>query len=117
MSTLTNRFGHFEHAGRDFSITDPRTPMPWVNVVSNGRYGLVVSQNGGGFSWLDNSQLNVLTRWEMDLARDVAGRYLYLSDLDSGEAWSAAPAPCFPAYTSFRCDHAPGSTAFVTEYS
>ena len=91
--------------------------MPWVNVVCNGRYGFVVSQNGGGFSWLDNSQLNVLTRWDMDLARDVAGRYLYVSDLDSGEVWSLAPAPCFPAYSSYRCDHTTGSTTFHPEFA
>lgn len=113
---LSNRFGQFDASGSVFSITDPRTPMPWVNVVCNGRYGFVVSQNGGGFSWLDNSQLNVLTRWDMDLARDVAGRYLYVSDLDSGEVWSLAPAPCFPSYSSYRCDHTTGSTAFHTEF-
>jgi cellobiose phosphorylase len=114
---LANRFGHFDSSGSVYSITDPRTPMPWVNVVCNGRYGFVVSQNGGGFSWLDNSQLNVLTRWDMDLARDLAGRYLYLADLDSGEVWSAAPAPCFAQYESYRCDHTTGATTFRTEHS
>ncbi|HLO41887.1 MAG TPA: hypothetical protein VK176_12755, partial [Phycisphaerales bacterium] len=71
-----NQFGHFSDDGRTYVITNPGTPMPWVNVISNGRYGLVVSQNGGGFSWLDNSQLNVLTRWEMDLARDQHGKFV-----------------------------------------
>jgi cellobiose phosphorylase len=47
---LSNRFGHFDTTGSAFTITDPATPMPWVNVICNGRYGLVVSQNGGGFS-------------------------------------------------------------------
>lgn len=82
---LANQYGSFDSSGRVFTITDPNTPMPWANVVCNRRYGFVVSQNGGGFSWLDNSQLNVLTRWEMDLARDVWGKHLYVSDLDAGE--------------------------------
>ena len=90
--------------------------MPWVNVLCNGHYGAIISQNGGGFSWLDNSQLNVLTRWEMDLVRDDHGRFLYLADLDSGDVWSAAPAPCRPAYTRYQCEHAPGRTTFSTEH-
>lgn len=112
---LANQFGSFDDSGRVFTITDPNTPMPWANVVCNGRYGFVISQNGGGFSWLDNSQLNVLTRWEMDLARDVWGKHLYLSDLESGDIWSLAPSPCRPAYTAYGCSHEPGATTFRTE--
>lgn len=109
---LANKYGKFDSSGRIFSITDHRTPTPWTNVVSNGRYGFVVSQNGGGFSWLDNSQLNVLTRWEMDLVRDSLGRFVYVSDIESGEVWSLSPAPCWGETESFRCDHTPGSTTF-----
>ncbi|MDX2114483.1 MAG: glycosyl transferase family 36 [Planctomycetota bacterium] len=91
--------------------------MPWTNVVCNGRYGFVVSQNGGGFSWFDDAQHNVLTRWEMDLVRDDRGRFLYLADLDSLDLWSLAPAPCWPAYEEYRCEHTLGSTTFHTRYS
>jgi len=113
---FSNAFGHFDPSGRRFVVTDRRTPMPWVNVISNGHYGLVVSQNGGGFSWLDNSQLNVLTRWEMDLIRDDRGRFLFISDLETGEVWSAAPAPCWPEYSSYECEHTQGQTTFSTEH-
>lgn len=112
---LSNAFGLFDQSGRVFTITDPQTPTPWVNVVSNGHYGFVVSQNGGGFSWLDNSQLNVLTRWEMDLARDQHGRFLYLSDLDTNQVWSLAPTPCRPKYDHFTCEHTQGLTRFTSE--
>ncbi|MGE3106731.1 MAG: glycosyl transferase family 36 [Phycisphaerales bacterium] len=114
---LSNAYGQFESDGSVFAITDPATPMPWVNVISNGRYGLVVSQNGGGFSWLDNSQLNVLTRWEMDLARDVWGKHLYVSDLEAEggrEVWSLAPSPCLARYEWYRCEHTQGRTTFRT---
>lgn len=112
---LSNRFGRFDAAGSTFTITDHRTPMPWANVVCNGRYGFVISQCGGGFSWLDNSVLNVLTRWDMDMVRDDRGRFLYLADLDSGDVWSLSPSPCRPEYRDYRCDHRPGSTSFMTE--
>jgi cellobiose phosphorylase len=114
---LGNRYGEFEADGRAFVIRDRMTPMPWVNVISNGRYGVVVSQNGGGFSWFDDAQHCVLTRWEMDLARDDRGKYLYLSDLDSGQVWSAAPAPCMAEYSRYSCRHALGSTTFDTSHA
>src|SRR5690348_12433649 len=113
---LSNAYGRFDPTGKTFTITDPSTPTPWTNVVCNGRYGFIVSQCGGGFSWLDNSQLNVLTRWEMDLARDDHGKFLYISDLDAGQVWSLAPSPCRPAYDAYSCAHTQGSTTFTTEY-
>ncbi len=113
---LSNRYGHFSRDGLTFRVTDSRTPMPWVNVVCNGRYGFVISQNGGGFSWLDNSQLNVLTRWEMDLARDQHGKFLYVSDLESREVWSLAPSPCRALYDEYTCEHTQGLTTFHTKH-
>ncbi len=114
---LPNAYGHFSPDGSAFVVTDHRAPTPWVNIVCNGRYGFIVSHNGGGFSWLDNSQLNVLTRWEMDLVRDDHGRFLYLSDRDSGEVWSLSPAPCRTRFDSYRCEHTLGATTFTTEYA
>lgn len=116
---LSTQYGGFIEGGAAFEITDPDTPSPWTNVVSNGRYGFVVSQNGGGFAWLDHCQLNVLTRWEMDLVRDDRGRFLYLADLDAGEddaggVWSLSPQPCRARYDRFRCVHRRGRTVFET---
>lgn len=113
-NSFANKYGHFSHGGRAFTITDPNTPRPWVNVICTGRYGLVVSQNGGGFSWFDDAQHNVLTRWEMDLVRDAAGKFIYLADLDTDRVWSLSPQPCTPAYDTFSCEHAQGRTTFDT---
>ncbi len=111
--TLPNQYGRFIEDGRGYEITDHATPRPWVNVVSNGRYGFVVSQNGAGFSWLDHCQLNVLTQWRMDHIRDDHGRFLYLADLDEADSvWSVAPHPCRKAFDRFRCVHRAGSTTF-----
>lgn len=113
-SKLANAFGHFDASGRRYVITDPATPMPWVNVICNGRMGLVISQNGGGFSWLDNSQLNVLTRWEMDLARDDHGKFVYVADLDTNDVWSITPSPVGTPLDEYTCVHEPGKTTFTT---
>jgi cellobiose phosphorylase len=77
---------------------------------------MVVSHNGGGFSFFDDAQHNVLTRWDMDLVRDCSGKFLYLSDVDSGEVWSLAPSPCRPVYDSYECVHTLGATTFRTQH-
>lgn len=114
--TLQNQYGRFIEGGRSYDITNPDTPRPWTNVVSNGRYGFVVSQHGAGFSWLDHCQLNVLTRWSMDHIRDDRGRFIYLSDLDAADGtdpvWSVTPHPCRADFDTFRCVHRAGSTTF-----
>ncbi len=109
-------YGHFSPDGTEYVITDPRPPRPWINVIANPRVGLAVSQTGSGFSWIDNSQLAVIVRWQQDLAEDRSGRFLYLWDRDSEEVWSLAPAPCWPAYDRYACRHGFGFTTFETEY-
>jgi cellobiose phosphorylase len=114
VSAATPGCGAFAEDGREFRITDPRTPRPWCNVIANPRMGLVVTQTGSGFSWVDNSQLAVITRWEQDLARDSSGKFLYVRDTDTGALWSLSPAPVWPAYDEYACHHGLGYTTFVT---
>lgn len=106
-------YGRFVEDGRAFAITDPRTPRPWVNVISNPSFGLVVSQAGGGFTWVENSQLAVITRWEQDLIRDRSGKFLYLRDVDSGNVWSASPSPVWARWEEFECRHGLGYSTFL----
>ncbi len=110
---FSTKYGSFTSA-RAYTITSPDAPRPWSNVICNGRYGLIVSHRGGGFSWFDDAQHNVLTRWEMDLVRDCYGKFLYISDLDSGDIWSAAPTPCQTRFDRYRCTHELGASTFET---
>jgi cellobiose phosphorylase len=113
----TCAYGHFSEDGREYVITDPRTPRPWVNVVASPRAGFVVSQTGSGFSFLENSQLAVVTRWRQDLVEDLSGKFLYARDADSGDVWSLSPAPVWARFDSFACRHGLGYTAFETSRS
>ncbi len=110
-------YGHFSEDGREYVITDPRTPRPWVNVVANPRAGFVVSQTGSGFSFLENSQLAVVTRWRQDLVEDLSGKFLYVKDADGGDFWSLSPAPAWAPFDSFACRHGLGYTTFETSRS
>ena len=111
---VSNRYGYFTADGREFCITDPKTPRPWANIIANPRMGLAVSQTGSGFTWVDNSQLAVITRWQQDLARDCSGKFLYARDAETGTLWSLAPAPVWPKYDHYTCRHGLGYTTFET---
>ncbi|MCI0394174.1 MAG: glycosyl transferase family 36 [Chloroflexi bacterium] len=105
---MQNDYGYFSEDGKEYIITRPDTPMPWINVISNGDYGLVLSQAGSGYSWLTHASLNRITRWEQDLVRDDWGKYLYLRDADSHEFWSAGWQPCGGTLEFYQVRHGMG---------
>jgi cyclic beta-1,2-glucan synthetase len=69
------------------------TPAPWVNVIANERFGFLVTESGGGYTWSANSGENRLTPWTNDPVVDPAGEYLYLRDEINGNVWSPTPLP------------------------
>lgn len=113
----TNPYAQFSADGDACSILRPDTPTPWTNVISNRHYGVVVSNTGAGFAFLDNSQLNVISRWDMDLIRDDRGRFLYATDLDTRQTWSLSPSPCRTIFDHYECVHRPGATTFKTTFN
>jgi len=109
VKTFKTKYGGFSAAGKEFAVTSPRTPRPWINVISNGDYGMTVSQTGSGYSWRSHAQLNRLTRWEQDLVKDEWGKYVYIRD-DRGNIWSAGWKPVCVEPESYRCRHGIGYT-------
>jgi cellobiose phosphorylase len=107
--TFKTKYGHFSNDGKEFIITTPVTPRPWINVLSNGDYGLTVSQTGGGYSWRTHAQLNRLTRWEQDLIKDEWGKFIYIRD-EKGKVWSAGWKPVCATPDEYRCRHGIGYT-------
>jgi len=105
---LKTKYGYFDEAEREYVITHGDTPAPWVNVISNGDYGLIVSQAGGGYSWRTHAGLNRITRWEQDLVRDEWGKFLYLRDAQTGEFWSPSWQPCGHNLEPYRVRHGLG---------
>lgn len=114
---LGNPYGYFVEEDASFTITDVRTPRPWANVLSNDRYGVVVSQAGGGFSWHDNCQIYRISRWDQDLVQDGMGRFVYVQDLDEPEdLWSTTYNPTRRAADVDRCVHGLGFTKFERRF-
>ena len=107
MKNFTTKYGRFSDKGMEYIITTPRTPRPWINVMSNGDYGLTLSQTGSGYSWRTHAQLNRLTRWDQDLVRDEWGKYIYLHD-EKGNLWSAGWKPVCSEPDAYECRHGIG---------
>ena len=103
-----------EEEGTMRVFTDPSGPVPEVHLLSNGRYHVVVTSAGGGYSrWRDLA----VTRWREDATRDCLGTFCYLRDLDSGALWSTAWQPTLkPAkrYEAIFTQAAPSSAAATT---
>lgn len=79
--------------------TNPSLPAPEVHLLSNGRYHVLISSAGGGYSrWRDLS----VTRWREDATRDCWGAFVYLRDVATGEFWSAAYQPTLRATKSYE---------------
>jgi cellobiose phosphorylase len=110
------KYGYFTEDGREYVITRPDTPRPWVNVICPSDYGLVVTQAGSGYSWATHATFNRLTRWEQDLVRDEWGKYLYCRDRDSGEFWSLAFQPV-QARGRYQCRHGIGYTTLEARHA
>src|SRR5512140_3407080 len=90
---MDTSFGSYSADGSEYIITDPNTPMPWVNVISNGDYGFVISEAGSGYSWRTHAGLNRITRWDQDLLRDEWGKYLFVRDSERGKFLTATQQP------------------------
>ncbi len=89
-------------------------PAPWVNVIANRLGGFVVSERGAGCTWAENAQFYRLTPWHNDPVSDPISDILFLQDDDSGDLWSATPAPI--ADGPYRVRHSSGSTTFEHEH-
>jgi cellobiose phosphorylase len=107
LKSFKTKYGYFSEDGKEYIITTPRTPRPWINVISNGDYGLTVSQTGSGYSWRTHAQLNRITRWEQDLIKDEWGKYIYLRD-EQGHIWSAGWKPVCHEPRRYVCRHGLG---------
>jgi cyclic beta-1,2-glucan synthetase len=115
---LFNGTGGFAADGHEYTIVlrpGETTPMPWINVIGQPRFGFQVSATGSGFTWAVNSHENPLTTWSNDAVCDPPPEAIYLRDDDSGEIWTVTAAPVRDADGTYVAHHGQGYSSF--EYS
>ncbi|MEQ1693905.1 MAG: cyclic beta 1-2 glucan synthetase, partial [Gemmatimonas sp.] len=97
-------------------IDDDRLPpAPWVNVIANPLGGFLVSERGSSCTWAENAYFYRLTPWHNDPVTDPCSDVLYLRDGDSGDVWSATPAPV-RSDAPYRVRHGPGRSTFEHDH-
>lgn len=112
------QYGHFDDRAREYVITRPDTPAPWVNYLGSLEYGAIISNNAGGYSFARSGANGRILRYVFNQF-DQPGRYLYLRDDDSGDFWSASWQPVGKdlAHYRSRCCHGVGYTRMLADYA
>ena len=111
------RYGHFEDNCREYVITQPDTPLPWLNYLGSEQYFGIISNTAGGYSFYRDARLRRLTRYRYNnTPSDSGGRYLYLRDNATGDYWSPSWQPTRRPLDSYTCRHGMGYTVISSTY-
>ena len=91
-----NEYGAFSSDGKEYLIKtnkNNRTPTVWSHILANEKFGTVVTESMGGYSWYKNCRLNRLTSWYNKAFLDIPSEIIYLQDLNTGKTWSLGVNP------------------------
>jgi cellobiose phosphorylase len=101
------KFGYFDDTCREYVITDPKTPYPWINYLGNEDFFSLISNTSGGYSFYRDACLRRLTRYRYNnVPLDSNGKYFYISD--SGHVWNPGWQPVQTELDEYRCRHGLG---------
>lgn len=111
------RFGHFDDANREYVITRPDTPTPWINYLGCEAYFGIISNTAGGYSFYRDARLRRLTRYRYNnVPSDAGGRYIYIRDDETGEFWSPTWQPTRTKLDDYSCRHGMGYSVIGSRY-
>ena len=111
-------YGYFDNKNREYIITRPDTPAPWVNYLGSPEYGAIISNNAGGYSFAKSGANGRILRYIFNQF-DQPGRYLYIRDDDSKDYWSASWQPVGKDLDKYQsdCHHGLGYTKMIANYA
>jgi cellobiose phosphorylase len=105
------RYGYFDDQQREYVITRPDTPLPWINYLGNEAYFGLISNTAGGYSFYRDARLRRITRHRYNnVPFDCGGRYIYIRDDGMGEFWSPTWQPTRSKLDDYACRHGLGYT-------
>ena len=105
------KFGYFDDSKKEYVITSPKTPLPWINYLGCENFFSLISNTGGGYSFYKDAKLLRLTRYRYNnVPYDNNGRYFYIKDGDT--VWNPGWQPTQTALDSYACRHGLGYTVF-----
>lgn len=98
------KYGHFDDNSREYVITNPRTPWPWINYLGNEDFFSLMSNTAGGYTFYKDAKFRRLTRYRYNnVPMDNGGKYFYIND--GGTIWSPGWKPVKTELDSYECRH------------
>ena len=110
----TNPYGHFDDANREYVITRPDTPLPWLNYLGSDEFFGLCTNTAGGYTFWKDAKLRRLTRYRYNnVPYDLGGRYLYVND--GGDVWNPGWKPVKAEVDHYECRHGLGYSRIASE--
>ncbi len=107
------KYGYFNDADREYVITRPDTPYPWINYLGSEDFFSLVSNTSGGYCFYRDARMLRLTRYRYNnVPTDAGGRYFYIND--GGKVWTPGWMPVKTPYDSYECRHGMGYTKIAS---
>jgi cellobiose phosphorylase len=109
-----NAFGYFDDTAREYVITRPDTPLPWLNYLGQDEFFGLCTNTAGGYTFWKDAKLRRLTRYRYNnVPYDLGGRYFYVND--NGSVWNPGWKPVKAKNVAYECRHGLGYTRIVGE--
>ena len=107
-------FGHFDDAHREYVITDPATPWPWINYMGTEDFFSLISNTAGGYCFCKDAKFRRILRYRYNgVPMDDGGRYYYIKDGDT--VWNPGWKPYKTPLDFYECRHGMGYTRVTGE--
>ncbi|MBQ9982870.1 MAG: N,N'-diacetylchitobiose phosphorylase [Oscillospiraceae bacterium] len=111
-------YGYFDLKNKEYVITNPATPAPWVNYLGSPEYGAIISNNAAGYSFVKSGANGRISRFRFNSNMALPGRFVYIRDNDLNDYWSASWQPVGKPLDKFKttCIHGTAYTVIKSEY-
>ena len=106
------KFGYFDDANREYVITTPKTPLPWINYLGCNEFFTLISNTCGGYTFYKDAKLLRMTRYRYnDVPNDINGKYFYIKE--GNTVWNPSWKPTQTELDSYECRHGIGYSRFT----
>jgi len=107
-------FGYFDDQHKEYVITEPKTPYPWINYLGTEEFFSLISNTAGGYSFYKDARLRRITRYRYNnVPIDDGGKYFYIND--AGIVWSPGWKPVKTDLDRYECRHGLGYTIITSK--
>ena len=101
---MAKEYGYYDDKNREYVITDPCTPWPWINYLGTEDFFGLISNTAGGYDFCKDAKFRRITRYRYNgVPMDAGGRYFYIKDGDT--VWNPGWKPCKTPLDSYECRH------------